>query len=58
MRCLSQHPGNAGLRSCRVWLLMKRALLVPLYGLKQWPRLAYPEYENFDVVKMKVIPNE
>ena len=40
MRCLSQHPGNAGLRSCRVWLLMKRASLVPLYGLKQWPRLA------------------
>lgn len=32
MRCLSLHPGNVALHSCRALLSMKRALSVLLYA--------------------------
>lgn len=58
MRCLSLHPGNVALHSCRALLSMKRALSVLLYGLRRWLEPCYPEYEKFNVVKMKVISDE
>ena len=46
MRCLSQHPGNVALRSCRALLSMKRALGVLLYELRRWPELATRSMKN------------
>lgn len=46
MRCLSLHPGNVALHSCRALLSMKRALSVLLYGLRRWLELATRNMKN------------
>lgn len=46
MRCLSLHPGNVALHSCRALLSMKRALSVLLYELRRWPELATRSMKN------------
>lgn len=46
MRCLSLHPGNVALHSCRALLSMKRALSVLLYGLRRWLELATRSMKN------------
>lgn len=58
MRCLSLHPGNVALHSCRALLSMKRTLSVLLYGLRRWLELATRSMKKFNVVKMKVISDE
>lgn len=58
MRCLSLHPGNVALHSCRALLSMKKGIKRAAVRAKAMARACYPEYEKFNVVKMKVISDE